>query len=395
MAKEIELANHIDCTGCGACLDACPSKSISFQAEGLHEYPAIADTCIHCGRCMKVCPILNKKTPEKAFKQNYYCAWNKNAEERHNSTSGGAGSAMATHARQEGYFVCGAGFDGNWHLKHEITQDKDVIKTFSGSKYLKSDTRGIFSLIKSKIKQGGRVLFTGTPCQCDAIDHVFNEEDRKRIVTVSILCHGVNSPLVWKDYVAYEESLHNSKLVEYNFRSKSKGWREVEGGGGKLRVLKSFQNGVKKDVPTWNNIFHCWFGHHYVLRPSCFRCPYRVRQRLSDITIGDFWGLSNVIPGLDTIEGASVVITSTEKGEAFLHQCQNMHLIEADAATTEKVLKGYVEKRTEEKMETEIARNKQFETEYLSKGFAAMAVLYPAETYLQRVLASLKSRLHI
>lgn len=394
MAKEIKLANHIDCTGCGACLDACPTNSISFITEGLHEYPAIADTCIQCGKCMKVCPILNKQSAG-TFEQNYYCAWNKDAVERHNSTSGGAGSAMATHALQEGFFVCGAEFDGDWHLKHEVSQEKQIVKKFSGSKYLKSDTLGIFNQVKSVVDRGERLLFTGTPCQCDAILHFLNDEERKLLVTVSILCHGVNSPLVWKDYVDSEEKRFQSKLKVYNFRSKSKGWREDKGGGGKLRVLKIFENGKRKDVPSWNNLFHCWFGHHYILRPSCFRCPYRCRQRLSDITIGDFWGLSKVLPRVDSIEGASVVITSTEKGEEFLHRCHNLHLIKTDSSSTEKVLKGFVEKRTEEKIDKEIRRNKEFENEYMVKGFPQMAQLYPAESYLARIIASLKSRLHI
>lgn len=394
MAKEIELVNHIDCTGCGACLDACPTNSISFITEGLHEYPAIADTCIQCGKCMKVCPILNKQSAG-TFVQNYYCAWNNDAVERHSSTSGGAGSAMATHALQERYFVCGAGFDGDWHLKHEVSQEKQVVRKFSGSKYLKSDTIGIHKQVKSLIDKGERVLFTGTPCQCDAINLFLNEEERKRLITVSILCHGVNSPSVWRDYVSYEESINKSKLIEYNFRSKSKGWREDEGGGERLRVLKIFENGTRKDVPSWNNLFHCWFGYHYILRPSCFRCSYRVKQRLSDITIGDFWGLSKVLPGVDSIEGASVVITSTEKGEEFVQCCQNLHLIRTEPAATEKVLKGFVEKRTEEKIDKELRKNKEFEKEYLSKGFPRMAKLYPAESYLARIIASLKSRLHI
>lgn len=343
---------------------------------------------------MKACPILN---PNEiiSYEQKYYCAWNNNSRERHESTSGGAGSALATFARQSGFFVGGAGFDKNWRLRHSLSKEESVINSFKGSKYLKSDTIGVYQKVKALAKQGEKVLFTGTPCQCDALTHFLNVEEKENLITVSILCHGVNSPRVWNDYVCYIENQYHSELIDYNFRSKSKGWGEYKGGGEKLRVLKKFKNGRGDDVPSWNNIFHCWFGHHYILRPSCFSCPYRVKIRNSDITIGDFWGIRNVLQELDTKEGASVVITSTPKGEQFLHSCNNIQLIETDSQSTEKVLKGFIERRSKDNIANEIKKNIEFETEYLSKSFSDMAKKYPATSKWQHYLQAIKVRLHI
>ena len=61
----------------------------------------------------------------------------------------------------------------------------------------------------------------------------------------------------------------------------------------------SFENNERKDVPADRNIFHSWFGHHYMMRESCFRCPYRTISRYSDIVIGDFWGIESIEPNLD------------------------------------------------------------------------------------------------
>lgn len=42
------------CTGCGACLAACPQKCIDLSRT-----PAVIDQhhCLHCGRCAPVCPV--------------------------------------------------------------------------------------------------------------------------------------------------------------------------------------------------------------------------------------------------------------------------------------------------------------------------------------------------
>ena len=54
----MELAKRDDCTGCGACLEICPKKAISYRDD--HEgfpTPAInQDLCVSCGTCVDNCP---------------------------------------------------------------------------------------------------------------------------------------------------------------------------------------------------------------------------------------------------------------------------------------------------------------------------------------------------
>lgn len=154
-------------------------------------------------------------------------------------------------------------------------------------------------------------------------------------------------------------------------------------------------NGKVSDQPAWRNLFHDWFGYHYILRESCFSCQYRNVQRQSDITIGDFWGIYNVLPDLDTHEGVSVVITSTEKGDSFVRGCNQLHTIPVDASLSLKGLKGIVNRKSEDKTVFEINRSKHFEEEYVKYGIEEMARRYPTETYISRVISALKSRLHL
>ncbi len=42
------------CTGCGACVDSCPSEAIEMQdGKAVIE----ADKCVDCGVCVDECPV--------------------------------------------------------------------------------------------------------------------------------------------------------------------------------------------------------------------------------------------------------------------------------------------------------------------------------------------------
>ena len=48
------IVNADTCTGCGACVDACPSEAIEMQ-DG--KAVVIADKCVDCGVCVDECPV--------------------------------------------------------------------------------------------------------------------------------------------------------------------------------------------------------------------------------------------------------------------------------------------------------------------------------------------------
>lgn len=392
MEKKIKLASKSQCTGCGACNDACPTASIVFRLSGLHYYPYIKEeTCIKCGKCMNVCPPLKVGTRQESEDSNtslYYCAWNKDSQERYNATSGGVGGALAKQALDEGWYVCGAAFTGEWELKHIVSNEETILGRIRGSKYLQSNTEGVYKRIIELLKTGERVLFLGTPCQTDALRSLVPSKYAENLLTCEIICHGVNSPVVWKDYREYIENESASKLSTYNFRSKSKGW-------GKLRVFYCFNNGKKVEVPAYRNIFHNWFGQHYMMRESCFRCNYRKTERYSDLIIGDFWGIESIEPTLDVKKGASVLIANTTMGRLFIENT-DLNLIRVDAQKAQMVLKGFVDKMPEEVKLMQVERMKKFEKDYSRYTFKEMAFKhYPRNTWFKKTVKSVLFHLHI
>lgn len=61
----------------------------------------------------------------------------------------------------------------------------------------------------------------------------------------------------------------------------------------------------------------CAFLKDLTLRDACFRCPFKYPDGShADITIGDFWGISQLTPQIDNDFGTTIVIARTPVGEA-------------------------------------------------------------------------------
>jgi hypothetical protein len=97
-----------------------------------------------------------------------------------------------------------------------------------------------------------------------------------------------------------------------------------------VATAKSHQEGKGKADPSpdidelkllyeqhGDNLFMRGFLSNIYLRPSCFQCPAKAGKSGSDITLGDFWGVSETIPDIDDDKGTSAVLINSRKGEQF------------------------------------------------------------------------------
>lgn len=307
------------CTGCFACSNICPKDAITPKAdnEGF-AHPAIdAEKCIDCGLCEKVCPI--NHPAERNLPIAVFSGWANDERIRRESSSGGAFSVLAQQTLSEGGIVVGAALDENLKAVHIAISDASEMSKLRGSKYVQSAIGLTYRLIKEKLSEGKKVLFSGTPCYVAGLRNYLQKE-YDNLVTVDIICHGVPSPLVfeqWKSWFKKSYSVETIKTIK--FRDKKLSWlffnMDVEGttkSGDKF----SYAGGFFKDA--WIR----GFLSDRFLRPACHRCQFADHHRCSDITIADWWGYKNEPNEPNDFEkkGVSLILCNTTKGESFFNQ---------------------------------------------------------------------------
>ena len=338
----IRITDNKDCCGCHACASVCARHSITMQEdnEGFL-YPVVdRSTCTDCGLCEKVCPVINQDAPSKPLK--VYAARNRDEEIRRQSSSGGIFTSLAEAVIREGGVVFGAKFDKDWNVVHAWTDTIEGIADFRGSKYVQSTIGNTYREAREFLKQGRKVLFSGTPCQIAGL-RKFLRKEYDNLLAVDVVCHGVPSPLVWRKYL--EETRENlraerdagkntvsSSLMDLpvitgiSFRDKTHGWKKY---GFRLRYAASEAAGNSVSIsandrtflqPFPDNVFMKGFLKNLYLRPSCYACSSRSGKSGSDISIADFWGVQNYYPEFDDDRGVGLVLVNTEKGRKAYEQ---------------------------------------------------------------------------
>lgn len=304
--RQIEtLASTRACCGCGSCVQRCPQECISLHEdnEGFL-YPTInKDACVDCGLCDKVCPVLNKSPRHEPVA--VYASISKDEEARLQSSSGGIFSLLAEQVINEGGVVFGARFDEDWMVKLDYTESVDGIAAFRGSKYVQARTGNSFRLAEIFLRQGKKVFFTGTPCQIAGLKR-FLRKEYDNLLTADCACYGVPSPKVWRHYL--QESIGNHSrqdISSISFRNKTTGWKNYSFticcNNAPLIRQSRYENAYMRAL----NLF---------LRPSCYECRMKGLCSAADLTLADFWGITELSPQMDDDKGTGLVIVHTDKG---------------------------------------------------------------------------------
>ena len=301
-----------NCTGCSACYSICPKSAITMTEnnEGFL-YPQINDEkCIECHLCEQVCPALSPlKSQNSELKS--FAAVNNNETIRLDSSSGGVFTAIAEKVLMMGGKVFGAKFSDDFSIIHSWTDNVEDLKEFRGSKYVQSAINESLKECEKFLKEGATVLFTGTPCQIQGL-RKFLRKDYDNLLTVDIICHGVPSVLMWKKYIDFHEKRAGSKVVKTGFRRKDCGWRQFS-------LWFSFANHTEYSEPQTKGKWMLTFNKNIMMRKSCYDCPAKGCNIVSDITIGDFWGIKNYLTDDDN-KGTSIVFVNTPKGAEYLKE---------------------------------------------------------------------------
>ena len=311
------------CTGCGACVQRCPKRCISWtEREFGFRYPQIdKDACVNCGQCEKVCPI--DKALEVSAEQKAYAAVHKDDEVLAKSTSGGAFTAIADAVFAQGGIVYGAAMLDGMQVKHIRTSGKDDFEGLRSSKYLQSDTGTTYQMVEQDLKQGKTVLYSGTPCQIDGLKN-FLGKDYENLYTVDIVCHGVGSQAYFDKYMDYARERYG-KIKALRFRSKEyAGWSC----GGVVVVVDSSDCLKKIPYRDFDNYYYSYFLSGDIYRKSCYSCKYANTNRVGDFALGDYWGVEALNLPLQTENGCSLLLVNNRHAMQLLDEIESLDRVE-------------------------------------------------------------------
>ena len=187
-------------------------------------YPVVNEAdCIDCGLCEKVCHELHPYEQRKPL--HVYAAINKDEDIRLKSSSGGIFYLLAEKTISEGGVVFGARFDEDWQVVIDYAETMEGVIPFMGSKYVQARTATAFKDAEAFLKQGRKVLFSGSPCQIAGLHHYLRKE-YDNLTTVDFVCHGVPSPKVWQRYLDEVVTSGKQAINDVKFRNKSNGWKK-------------------------------------------------------------------------------------------------------------------------------------------------------------------------
>lgn len=326
--NNIRLCDDIDCTGCFACAGVCPKDAIyTIQDVEGFDHPRIdVDKCIQCHLCEKSCPVLNPIVKNESGK--VYAAWSKDETIRSTSSSGGMFSVFANAIIDEGGVVVGASMGKDDVVRHIIVEKKEDLPLLRGSKYVQSDlNREVYLKMGKYLRDGRKVLFTGTPCQVAGVSKVF-KRFKDNLYTVDVVCHGVPSPAFWGNFIHnLREKYHN--IVSYQFRD-FKNWLVCTNVNVNVNVNVNEKPIIENKYLYGEDTYYLdAFLKGLLHRPNCYHCQYTDIHRASDITLSDFWGIGKYKPiSPDYKEGCSMVSVNTKKGSELFNKTKDQIFFE-------------------------------------------------------------------
>ena len=319
----LKTANKFNCYGCELCKDVCPVNAIEMveDKEGF-KYPKIdKEKCINCGLCERNCIYRKemKTSVEDDFPKIYAAACKDNNVLKE-SSSGGIFTELYKYIINQKGYVVGVKYNNDMVAEYAITNNEKECEKFRGSKYVAANINNVRKEIKEKLEQGNKVLFTGNPCQIKALKTYLNK-DYENLYLVEILCHGAPSPKVFRMYIKYLEEKYKSKVIDFRFRDKQDGWATEN----KSTIKVKFEDGRVLTEPAKYNNYNRAFLNNYILRPGCYNCEFAGENNLSDMVIGDFWGIEKLMPKFSKKEknGISMIKINTKKGEEIFNAVNN------------------------------------------------------------------------
>lgn len=304
------ICKYQDCFGCAACVDICPKEAVKMEADTGFWRPVIDEAkCIHCELCKKACPALtlinNKQTHYRESK--CYAGWSKNSNRHFHSASGGLASELSESVINKNGVVAGVCYDNQKReVRHILIENTDGLRHIAKSKYVLSNKSGIYKKIKEKLEENVTCLFTGVPCEVNALHRYLklSRTNTDKLYTIDLLCRGGASPRCLKEHIDFVRK--GNDVSDITFR----------GGENDCKFTVWSLNGKPLyQGEQYVDAYFKYFMQHSLFQEKCYRCPFAGVHRQGDITLGDFWGLKGTAAEENDVSGVNLILINSDKGQ--------------------------------------------------------------------------------
>ena len=112
------------------------------------------------------------------------------------------------------------------------------------------------------------------------------------------------------------ENRFNKKISASHFRDKKISWKEFS-------FAVEFDDSSEWREDLRKNIYLRGFLDNLYLRPSCYQCHFKTKNRISDITLADFWGIQYVKPEFYSDRGVSLCCINSQNGQLLFNAIGN------------------------------------------------------------------------
>ncbi len=321
------------CLCCGTCTAVCPENAISMveTINGLLIPEVNGSTCNGCGLCLKVCPgthlekgLLSPQTdPFKGNCIDAYCGQAVNKDILQNGQSGGVVTALLEHLLDSGLvdnaLVTQMPQDGSLRPKCVVTCNRDIIRKSQASKYCPAPVGAIAQ--KAIAQNGEKLAVVGISCQIHGLANAQAHLGGPTPLRIGLVCDRMLT-FGAIDFLVDKAGVNREDVASFQFRSKKfNGWPGdacVCMKDGEELCVANKHRGSIKDIYT----------------PLRCRLCFDKMNVLSDIVVGDAWGLRK------GKEGFSSVIVRTDKGRDALLSAQKAGAIELEIVNAEAIFKG-------------------------------------------------------
>ena len=263
-----------------------------------------------------------------------YSGYFNDTEKLLQSASGGAATAISELILTRGGVIFGSAYSADFRTpEFACIERKEDLHRLKGSKYAETSKRvfhdgeykALWPLVAEKLESGLTVLFTGLGCDVAALKSFLKARrtDTSKLYTIDLICYGSTLQEVHRQYIETLERKYKSRVINFTVRYKKRGWTPPY-------IFAEFENGRKFDTDFYASDYGKAFAL-YARRP-CYSCNFRGNNHQSDITVGDFWGLTPQMEGWNK-NGVSIMISRTEKGEELIRNIdtKQFSIREADA----------------------------------------------------------------